>query len=116
MRANVTFIADHMTINVSLANVDINAAGLLVNLDDTYVAAVADEMIRSEYGIIPLKYAEDVIIEYIDDAEYDTELGGANECGECDTCGQAYDLSSRFNRCGSCGDCGKCCVHGGSNE
>jgi len=31
------------------------------------------------------------------------------ETGECDTCGKAYDPSSRWNRCGECGDCGECC-------
>jgi hypothetical protein len=33
------------------------------------------------------------------------------ETGECDTCGKAYDPSSRWNRCGECGDCGECCEH-----
>lgn len=33
------------------------------------------------------------------------------EIGECDTCGKAYDPSSRWNRCGECGDCGECCEH-----
>jgi hypothetical protein len=31
--------------------------------------------------------------------------------GECDTCGDRYDVSSRENRCGDCGDCGHCCLH-----
>lgn len=84
MRANVTFVCDLMTISVSLADVDINESGLSVVLDDTYVAAEADEMIRSHYGFSPLKFSEDVIIEYIDDAEYDT-------IETCDECGAIHD-------------------------
>ena len=31
--------------------------------------------------------------------------------GECDKCGDSYELSSRDGRCGDCGDCGDCCTH-----
>jgi PHP family Zn ribbon phosphoesterase len=31
--------------------------------------------------------------------------------GECDKCGDSYDLSSRDGRCGDCGNCGDCCTH-----
>jgi hypothetical protein len=42
---------------------------------------------------------------------------GCGECetaddvtGECDTCGDAYDVSSREGRCGDCGECSKHCT------
>jgi len=31
--------------------------------------------------------------------------------GECDSCSDSYELSSRDNRCGDCGNCGTCCTH-----
>ena len=31
--------------------------------------------------------------------------------GECDTCGDDYDTSSRDGRCGECGNCAECCEH-----
>ena len=31
--------------------------------------------------------------------------------GECDKCGDSYELSSRDERCGDCGNCGDCCTH-----
>ena len=31
--------------------------------------------------------------------------------GECDECGDPYELSSRDGRCGDCGNCGDCCTH-----
>lgn len=31
--------------------------------------------------------------------------------GECDSCDEQYDVSSRDGRCGDCGDCGNCCIH-----
>jgi hypothetical protein len=33
------------------------------------------------------------------------------EQGECDTCDEPYDVTSRDNRCGDCGNCGDCCTH-----
>lgn len=31
--------------------------------------------------------------------------------GECDTCGEDYDTSSRDGRCGDCGECAEHCSH-----
>jgi PHP family Zn ribbon phosphoesterase len=31
--------------------------------------------------------------------------------GECDKCGDSYELSSKDERCGDCGNCGDCCTH-----
>jgi hypothetical protein len=31
--------------------------------------------------------------------------------GECDTCGETYDVSSRDGRCGDCGECKNHCEH-----
>lgn len=39
-----------------------------------------------------------------------SEHGG--ELGQCDTCGGAYELSSRDGRCGDCGECSAHCLHG----
>lgn len=38
-----------------------------------------------------------------------------NLMGDCDTCGDVYELSSRLGRCGDCGDCHKHCEHEGEN-
>ena len=32
-----------------------------------------------------------------------------DEFGECDTCGNEYELASRDGRCGDCGNCADCC-------
>jgi hypothetical protein len=34
-----------------------------------------------------------------------------DEMGECDKCGNDYELSSRDGRCGDCGNCSGCCAH-----
>ena len=31
--------------------------------------------------------------------------------GECDTCDEQYDVSSRDGRCGDCGECSTHCTH-----
>jgi hypothetical protein len=31
--------------------------------------------------------------------------------GECDKCGDSYELSNKDERCGDCGNCGDCCTH-----
>lgn len=36
---------------------------------------------------------------------------GDDYSGECDTCGQSYDVSSRDGRCGDCGNCAEHCDH-----
>lgn len=33
-----------------------------------------------------------------------------DELGECDTCGNEYELASRDGRCGDCGNCATCCT------
>ena len=36
--------------------------------------------------------------------------------GECDSCADSYELSSRDDRCGNCGNCDTCCTHEGEAE
>jgi hypothetical protein len=38
-----------------------------------------------------------------------TDLTKSDEVGECDLCGDEYELASRDGRCGDCGNCAKCC-------
>lgn len=40
------------------------------------------------------------------ECEYDPDL-----FGECDTCGEGYELSDRTTRCGECGNCSEHCHH-----
>jgi hypothetical protein len=44
-------------------------------------------------------------------ADVDTLVPMNDELGECDACGEQYELASRIGRCGDCGDCGECCKH-----
>lgn len=38
-----------------------------------------------------------------------TDLTKNDEVGECDLCGDRYELASRDGRCGDCGNCADCC-------
>jgi hypothetical protein len=41
----------------------------------------------------------------------DTLVPMNDELGECDACGEQYELASRFGRCGDCGNCSHHCEH-----
>lgn len=71
LKANVTFVCDLMTITVTVLNPDINGSGMSVTLDDHYVGAIADDIVRDEYGFSPLKFAEDITIAYTAEADGD---------------------------------------------
>lgn len=69
-----------------------------VYCEKSYKASVCPEC--NEYdGMIPITKS---ILAMFDDPEL---------LGECDTCEQSYDVSSRDGRCGDCGDCSRCCQH-----
>ena len=44
------------------------------------------------------------------------EIHNHEQEGECDSCANSYELSSRDNRCGDCGNCGTCCTHEGEGK
>jgi hypothetical protein len=46
----------------------------------------------------------------VDFVDLSNEADTDDVTGECDTCGDAYDVSSREGRCGDCGECSKHCT------
>ena len=57
----------------------------------------------------------DGAITYGEPVDIEWTLAGEVE-GECDSCADSYELSSRDNRCGDCGNCGNCCTHKGEGK
>jgi hypothetical protein len=47
----------------------------------------------------------------LEDYSNHTYITVSLDFGNCDNCGEEYEVWSREGRCGDCGDCGECCTH-----
>ena len=70
----------------------------------------ADLIVHSGHSLVIAEYAsESAAIECQDCAE--VLLDFDQKAGECDTCGDTYDIGESSDRCGDCGNCSDCCTH-----
>lgn len=54
--ATVNFVCDHMVVIVQVAQPDID--------DDNYIAEIANDIVKAQYGFSPMDFSYDVEVDY----------------------------------------------------